>query len=126
MPQRAISSDLQNFLIKHFDSIAEIEALLLLRREPAETWDVASTAKRLYIDEPEAAEILTRLCEDGLLDCAGDTYRFQCRTPDLEELVERLAETYKTNLIGVTSIIHSKPRRLREFANAFKLRKDRG
>jgi hypothetical protein len=126
MPDNPIPLDLQNFIVRHIDSIAQIEALLLLRRHAPDTWDVPSTARRLYVSEQEASEILENLCEDGLLQCDAGIYRFACRTPEAERLVERLAEAYAGNLIAVTNIIHGKPRRIREFANAFKLRKDRG
>ena len=42
------------------------------------------------------------------------------------DLVGRLARFYGTHLIPVTNLIHGKPvSRIREFADAFKLRKDR-
>ncbi|WP_296206054.1 hypothetical protein [uncultured Hyphomicrobium sp.] len=133
MPDSPIPHDLQTFIVRHIDSIAQIEALLLLRRHVSETrpevrnqtWDVASISRRLYISEQETLEILENLCADGLLTCGDGTYRFSC-PPETERMVERLAETYAENLIAVTNIIHGKPRRIREFANAFKLRKDRG
>jgi hypothetical protein len=40
-------------------------------------------------------------------------------------MIARLADVYARHLIPVTNLIHSKPRRIREFADAFKLRKDR-
>lgn len=126
MPDSPIPLDLQNFIVRHIDSIAQIEALLLLRRHAPEDWDVTSTARRLYISEQETSEILENLCEDGLLQCGAGVYHFAGRTPEVERLVGRLAEAYAENLVAVTNIIHGKPRRIREFANAFKLRKDRG
>jgi hypothetical protein len=40
-------------------------------------------------------------------------------------MVDRLAELYSKYLIPVTHLIHSKPQtRVREFADAFKLRKE--
>ena len=126
MPDNPIPLDLQIFIVRHIDSIAQIEALLLLRRHAPETWDLASTSRRLYISEQETLEILENLCADGLLQCGGGVYHFACRTPETERMVKRLAEAYAENLIAVTNIIHGKPRRIREFANAFKLRKDRG
>jgi nucleoside-diphosphate-sugar epimerase len=119
MPDNPIPLDLQIFIVRHIDSIAQIEALLLLRRHAPEKWDLASTSQRLYISEQETLEILENLCEEGI-------YHFACRTPETEQMVKRLAEAYAENLIAVTNIIHGKPRRIREFANAFKLRKDRG
>ncbi|HML41774.1 MAG TPA: hypothetical protein PKE13_02480 [Hyphomicrobium zavarzinii] len=126
MSENPVPLDLQDFILRHIDSIAQIEALLLLRRHEEEVWDVTSTARRLYISEQSTEEILANLCNDGLLACGDGIYRYAARSPEIEQMVARLAETYKSNLIAVTNIIHSKPRRIREFANAFKLRKDRG
>ena len=47
MPDNPIPLDLQHFIMRHIDSIAQIEALLLLRRHAPDTWDVSSTAHRL-------------------------------------------------------------------------------
>jgi hypothetical protein len=41
-----------------------------------------------------------------------------------QAIVERLAVLYARYLIPVTNIIHSSPRTIRAFADAFKLRKD--
>ena len=40
-------------------------------------------------------------------------------------MVDRTAETYRRQLIAVTNMIHAKPRRIRQFADAFKFKKDR-
>ena len=39
-------------------------------------------------------------------------------------MVALLAEHYKRHLIPITNLIHAKPRRIRQFADAFKLKKD--
>jgi hypothetical protein len=82
-------------------------------------------AKRLYANEAEIAEALALLCADGLLSCTEDIYRYECATPELRARVDRLAEVYARHLIPVTNMIHAKPRRIRQFADAFKFRKDR-
>lgn len=126
MPDSPIPVELQNFILKHIDSIAQIEALMLLRRQAPEAWSVSSMAKRLYVPEQEALEILEHLCGDGLLNCEGELYYYGPKDAETGAMVDSLAETYAQSLIAVTNIIHSKPRRIRAFANAFKLRKDRG
>ncbi|HTZ78894.1 MAG TPA: hypothetical protein VMC10_13340 [Stellaceae bacterium] len=120
-----IPDDLQNFILAHFDSIAQLEALLLLRANPRDEWDVDRITARLYTDPREVAAALTRLCEDGFLACANGIYRYQCRDRELQGQVDRLAEAYAKHLIPVTNLIHSKLRRIRQFADAFKFRKDR-
>jgi hypothetical protein len=125
MSESPIPLDLQNFILRHIDSIGQIEALLLLRSHADEMWDVNSVAKRLYISDQDTEEALTNLCADGLLTCADGSYRYEAISPDIASLVDQLVEAYRTNLIGVTNIVHSKPRRIRAFANAFKMRRDR-
>lgn len=126
MPDSIIPFELQDFIIRHIDSIAQIEALLLLRLHADQSWDVPKTAQRLYVTEQETLQILQNLCDDGLVECNDGLYRYACKSKENEQFVDRLAESYARNLVAVTSIIHAKPRRIREFANAFKLRKDRG
>ena len=120
-----VPDDLRDFILKHIDSVAQLEALLLLRANSAESWDTPGTAKRLYVGEDETAEILTRLCAHGLLTCQEGLYRYAPGGDDQRVMVDRLADVYARHLIPVTNIVHSKPRRIREFADAFRFRKDR-
>jgi hypothetical protein len=85
---------------------------------------VPAIAKGLYTTEQEIAGALARLCADGLVACADGIFRYEC-DPDTREKVDRLADTYARQLIPVTNMIHTKPRRIREFADAFRFRKDR-
>jgi hypothetical protein len=119
-----IPADIQNFILRHVDSVAQLEALLLLRGNTHETWTPAITAKRLYANEQEITEVLDRLCEDGLLKVNDGVYRYDA-DPELRGLIDRLVEVYSRHLIAVTNMIHAKPRRIRQFADAFKIRKDR-
>lgn len=70
MADDLIPEDLRDFILRHIDSIAQLEALLLLRRNPEETWTAEASAKRLYISEADATHVLDRLCADGLLRCS--------------------------------------------------------
>src|SRR5919106_4292601 len=121
MADEQIPEDVREFILRYINSIAQLEALLLLWREPEMAWDVADLAKRLYISEEETGEVLAQLSADGLINPSEGTYRFD--RADWQQVVARLDETYSKHLIPVTNIIHSKPRRIREFADAFKLRK---
>lgn len=123
MAGEAIAPEVREFILRHIDSIAQLEALLLLRANANEEWDASRTAKRLYATEVEVAEALARLCEHGLLVSREGRYRFHCATPRLAAAVERLAEAHARQLIPVTALIHSKPPRIRLFANAFRFRK---
>jgi hypothetical protein len=125
MSDNALPEPVQEFILKHIDSVAQLEALLLLGRSVEREWDAATAAKRLYSGIPETAEALARLAADGFLLANGNGgYRLGCRSPEQQEIVDRLADHYARHLIPVTNLIHSKSRRIRAFADAFKLRKE--
>jgi hypothetical protein len=125
MSYEQVPEDVRAFILRYINSIAQLEALLLLWRSPEKAWDVPALASRLYIGESETVEALAPLSNDGLLVADQNTYRFNRAADDLPEMVARLAAVYAKQLIPVTNIIHAKPRRIREFADAFKLKKDR-
>jgi len=128
MISNPIPDDLREFILDKIDSIAQLEALLLLRAAPSNDWDAAAVARRLYVDEQEARAVLARSQEEKLLIASAAEprrYRYQPESPELGRLIDRVAEVYAKHLVPVTNLIHSKPKsRVQEFADAFKFRKD--
>jgi hypothetical protein len=126
MTEDPIPSNIRQFIIRSIDSVAQLEALLLLRANPQQKWNIPSVAKRLYITEPETAPLLANLCEQGLVVLnKPDEYAYQPASAELTQMVDSLAEIYARHLVPVTNLIHSKPRtRMQEFADAFRIRKD--
>ncbi|MGH7830037.1 MAG: hypothetical protein ACREP8_07645 [Candidatus Binatia bacterium] len=124
-----IPDDVAQFILDHIDSIAQVEALLILRAHPDKDWDADRLARRLYISDQQTAEVLARLYRAGfLLASSGEPpiYRYGPTSNELKQLVDRLADVYSTHLVPVTNLIHSKPKsRVQEFADAFRLRKDK-
>jgi len=123
-----LPDDVKAFLLHHIDSIAHLEALLLLRANTELTWSAETLAQRLYIPAQETAAILARLCADGFLAAHGSApllYQYHCPSRDQAHMVDQVARLYTKYLIPVTHFIHAKPRtRVQAFADAFKLRKD--
>ncbi|HEY7085839.1 MAG TPA: hypothetical protein VH519_13610 [Hyphomicrobiaceae bacterium] len=58
MQNHVLPAELQAFLENHIESIAQLEALLLLAGTPGVVWDPRAAAKRLYIGEHEALGVL--------------------------------------------------------------------
>lgn len=125
MADSPISDDLRDFILRSIDSVAELEALLLLRGKANADWSAAETAKRLYVGEAEASAILERLAAAGLLHRAAGGYRYSEQPAEQRRMVDRLAEAYARHLVPVTNLIHGKPRHIRAFADAFRFKKDR-
>ncbi|MDX2158436.1 MAG: hypothetical protein SFW09_18205 [Hyphomicrobiaceae bacterium] len=117
-----VSEELRDFLNQHIDCIAQLEALLLMRADPAAEWSVAAMAGRLYATAERAAEALTHLESEGLIIAGGSGYRYAASSAHAP-MVEQLAHAYTHHLIAVTNIVHDKPPRIHQFADAFKLRR---
>lgn len=124
MSDPVIPADVSEFIARHIESIAHLEALLLLRREAGEAWDAPRLAARLYIAVAEAQRVLDQMSMAGLVERQASVYRYAPESESDEALVGRLAALYATHLIPITHLIHGRTgRRIQEFADAFKLKK---
>jgi hypothetical protein len=116
----------RRLVLDAIDSIAELEALLLLRDTAGERWSVEEASARLYVNPAVAGQALDALARRGFLDEGPEGFVYQPMSPDLAEDVAALAHAYSTSLIAVTHLIHSKPSSsVQDFARAFRFRKDR-
>ena len=123
MAEDFIPNDVLEFLLAYIDSIVELEALLLLRSDADQTWTVTSMSKRLYIEESLCAAVLSHLEADGLCASTEGLYRYALSGTPEHETVGLLARTYAHYLIPVTNVIHGKPPRIQQFADAFRFRR---
>jgi hypothetical protein len=122
--EEPVSPRLRTFLLEHIDSVAQLEALLLLRRE-GKPLPVAAVARALYVPEGVAGEELAALGARDLVTVEESGWRYAPAAPETAALVDELATSYARALIPVTNIVHGNPLRLRRFANAFRFRKDK-
>jgi hypothetical protein len=124
----AVPDDVRRFILTSVSSVPYLEALLLLRSAPDDTWDALQLARRLYISEKLAAELLSSLNASGVAQgLPGDPPRFHYSpgSPELRAILDRLADIYATQLKEVTNIIHSTTeKKAQKFADAFRLRQD--
>lgn len=121
--------DLRRFVLTSIPSVPFLEALLILRADPAQQWHGDTLARRLYIRERTAQALLEELARAGMAaPCAaphGDCYQYRPSSPQLGQRIDALAELYARHLVEVTHLIHSSlDRKAQQFADAFRLRKD--
>jgi len=121
-----IPPEIRQFILDHIDSIAELEALLLLRNTPDTWWEDAAVAQRLYLGVEQGRPVLARLEAAELLisqdGAPGRRWRYRPQSGDLREMVDRLAYYYTKHLVPVSNLVHAKSKsRLQEFSRAFDL-----
>jgi hypothetical protein len=122
-----IPENTSRFLTAYIDSIAELEALLLLHAQRERLWTQREMAERLYIGEPEAGAVLRKLMTRGFVtQLQGEPARYRYQPDEtLGRSVDQVAEAYRAYLIPVTKLVHGKARRaLQGFADAFKLKQE--
>jgi len=115
-----VPAPLRAFLLENIDSVAQLEALLLLLRRAGKPLPTTTVAAALYVPEVIASAELATLQARGLISAGSDGWRYLANP-----MVDLLAEAYARALIPVTNIVHGNPLRLRRFADAFKFRKDK-
>jgi len=123
MAEEVVPEPVRDFVLRNIDNVAQLEALLLLRRESEGEWDAPTLAQRLYISLQDACEVLSALKERHLVAVSEGLYRYECSV-GVREIVDNLALLYSRQLVQVTNLVHSKPSAIQAFADAFKLRKD--
>lgn len=112
MKRPTIPEDVRQFVLTSVPSVPFLEALLLMRRHASEHWGAADLAQALYMSETAAVTLLGQLREAELVKlenfASGEAERARYAPPPvLADLIDRLADGYATNLIGISTLIHA-------------------
>lgn len=121
-----IPPEITRFVLTCIDSVPHLEALLLLRGEPEQSWDNTRVARRLYVKEHSAGELLADLRDAGFFNFDESTQHFSYGpiTEELRQMIDQLADIYSKNIVEISNLIHSsKDNKVQQFADAFKWRK---
>lgn len=128
MTYKDLPDDVRRFILTSVPSVPYLEAILLLRGEPRTAWNAAAVARRLYLAEPAAGQLLAALASAGIARPspeAPEAFTYAPASPELGTMLEAVAQAYAGNLVKVTDLIHSRvDRRAQQFADAFRWRKD--
>jgi hypothetical protein len=120
----SLPEPVRELITRRIDTVAELEALLLLFNEPQWRWDVGTVSRRLYISEAHAATALRNLSARGLASARDEQWRFEPTDLALTDTVRALSDLYTRRLVAITALIHGKSGRgIEEFARAFVLRR---
>jgi hypothetical protein len=124
LPDPRIPHDVQQFLAEHVDSAEQLDALMLLRADPARAWTCEALSQALFSVPQSTARTLERLAAHGFAAVDGGAYRYAAPPGD-EPRLAALAEAYRADRAGVIKHLFAGRRDpVRTLADAFRLRKD--
>jgi hypothetical protein len=121
--------EVDEFIQDEIDSVPHLEALLLIWRTRPRKWSVNEMARSLYVRDDVAERILHGLAQRQLISIAaesGSSYFYESGPEDKDRLMQKVDETYRRELVRISAMIHSKASAaVREFARAFRFKKDK-
>lgn len=127
MDQPGLPTDVLDLIARHLDSMEQVQALLVLRREPDRFWQVNEIATDVRASPEKVAAVLAILHDNKLVSVApGDpkSYRYSPATAALRTSVDNLEVAYNTRPVTLVKALYDRPARsIQSFAEAFRLRK---
>ena len=115
--------DVKEFISQHVHSLAQLEVLLILHREPSRSWTAEQVTSSLYLQRQMVEDLLADLVGRGFAAEDNATFSYKPAGEAVHGLIERLAQLYQERRVTVISEIFAKPAdSARAFAEAFRLR----
>jgi hypothetical protein len=122
------SPEVRQFIDQNVESLAQLEALILLRQDPQRGWEAEEIGKALYIPPELASTLLADFARRGFVKVLPPTniqYSYEVADERLDKLISEVAAAYQDRRVALISLIYSKPlNKVQTLADAFRLRKD--
>lgn len=129
MAEADIPDEVKRFLAEYIDSLFQLEVLLLLQARPEVSWTAEQVDRETRIGLESVKALLAGFAQIGFLSVSKGpdlSYRYQPATDELDQVIKLVATAYKERRVKVTSFIYSSPLdKIRSFAEAFRIRKDK-
>jgi len=121
--------DPYEFVHENIDSVPHLEALILFWNSRPVGWSVEDLASRLYVPAEQVGSVIRDLVRLQIVqELAGGPprYSYYPRSDEQNELMVLLDNAYRRDLVRISTMLHSKASSpVREFARAFRFRKER-
>ena len=121
--------DPYQFILESIDSVPHLEALILLWNSRPVGWTAEELASRLYLPAEAVDSVIRDLVRLQIArEIAGAPPKFSyfARSEEQNNLMQDVDTAYRRDLVRISTMIHSKASSsVREFARAFRIRKER-
>ncbi|HKF47342.1 MAG TPA: hypothetical protein VKB38_08280 [Terracidiphilus sp.] len=120
--------DPYQFIREKIDSVPHLEALILFWNSRPVGWTCDELASRLYVPSEQVAEVIRDLVRLQIVhETHGSPAKYSYLPSEEKNTMMRLVdEVYRRDLVRISTMIHSKASSpIREFARAFRIRKER-
>lgn len=126
MPIEGISPEVREFVFEHIDAVEHLDVLLLLHESRSKEWTAESINRELRTNQESINRRLAALESSGLLNRSDQnppSYQYSPKTPELDNIVQQLAETCRVRKHRILELIFSPIKRARSISRAFEFKK---
>jgi hypothetical protein len=117
------------FILAEIDSVPHLEALLLLFNSRPKIWSIDEMGQALYVRNEVASKILESLVQRSLIAASPnipESFFYSQDEENRNQLLQDVDAVYRKEVVRISSMIHSKASAgLRDFARAFRIKKDK-
>jgi len=129
MPESNPGIDVYEYILEKIESVPHLEAVILLWNSRPVGWTVEELASRLYVSEENTVKILQDLIRQQLVQqpsASPPRFSYLPRNEEQDEWMFRVDTAYRREIVRISTMLHSKASpSVREFARAFRFKKDR-
>lgn len=121
MAHSDLPKNVRQLIVRHIDSVQQVEILALLRSAPDRDWSVAEISRSLHIAPAASQTWLDAFAAARLVRRTDAGYRHGNHAAAADQLVD----WYSRRRSAVVESIYSKPSTaIQSFSDAFRLRRD--
>jgi len=129
MPESGPQVDVYDYILEKIESVPHLEAVILLWNSRPVGWTAEELASRIYVATERVAEIVQDLIRQQLVQqstASPPRFSYMPRSDEQNEWMIRVDTAYRREIVRISTMLHSKPSHsVREFARAFRFKKDR-
>jgi predicted ArsR family transcriptional regulator len=129
MPESNPGVDVYGYILEKIDTVPHLEAVILLWNSRPVGWTAEELASRLYLAAEKANAILNDLVRQQLVQQNSPSpprYSYLPRSEEQDEWMYQVDVAYRRELVRISTMLHTKTSAsVREFARAFRIKKDR-
>lgn len=125
MTHSDIPKRVRDLISRDLSSVEQLELLFLLRQLQPQELSAEEASRRLHTSQHSSRTRLEELVRTGHVAVRAERYRYAA-SGEADRAVAELERYYGTHRTRIISLIFSRPSEsVRDFADAFRLRKDR-
>ena len=120
MAHSEIPNNVRQLIVRHIDSVQQVEILALMREKPEREWTAADVSKSLHIAPESCRRWLEVFAKARLVEATNTGFKHAGASA-----ADQLVECYSRRRLAVIDSIYNKPSSaIQSFSDAFRVRKD--